>query len=102
MSAASYDSRIFNICHPLAIGTSSEEFVRTWLPAFLDGATGVFADISDDLNSLWDHLEGAAPGSPNGNAIPGWARMVLMQGQKGPKGRRSIMPRSLSMSSTRI
>ena len=71
MSAASYDSRIFNICHPLAIGTSSEEFTRTWLPAFLDGATGVFADISDDLNSLWDHLEGLAPGSPNGNPIPG-------------------------------
>ena len=70
MSAASYDSRIFNICYPLAIGTSSEEFVRSWLPAFLDGATGVFADISDDINSLWDHLEGAAPGSPNGNAIP--------------------------------
>ena len=76
MSAASYDSRIFNICYPLAIGTSSEEFVRTWLPAFLDGATGVFADISEDINSLWDHLEGAAPGSPNGNPIPAGANGV--------------------------
>ena len=57
----------------MAIGTSSEEFVRSWLPAFLDGATGVFADISDDINSLWDHLEGLAPGSPNGPAIAGGA-----------------------------
>jgi hypothetical protein len=69
MTQPSYDSRLYNICHPLAIGTSPEEYLRTWRPAFLDGASGVFADNDVDW-TLNDHLVGLAPGSPNGPAIP--------------------------------
>ena len=68
MTQPSYDSRLYNICHPLAIGTSPEEYIRSWRPTFLDGGSGVFAD-NDVIWSLSDHLVGAAPGSPNGPAI---------------------------------
>ena len=61
----SYDARIYTVCAPWK-GERGDNFLNVFKPAFLNGLDG----ISDDYNSLREHLEGDDYG---GNGVGGLA-----------------------------